>query len=166
MRSGIIAILTGALRNIAAEFDRRIAVGHENRRTEPSGDGDMLREYALSWQLRWPISRIAAAPVPAIRELGDPGGHLMPTQPTATLAHGVHHTEVRGRFRRPSLYGDLLRIETRVEDCGPGPSCSASNSTRKPAGSSWPKAPPPWWPSARTGKRRDCRRGLRMPWVK
>jgi hypothetical protein len=47
MRSGIIAILTGALRNIAAEFDRRIAVGHENRQTEPSGDGDMLREYAL-----------------------------------------------------------------------------------------------------------------------
>ena len=95
----------------------------------------------------------------------------MPTQPTATLAHGVHHTEVRvrfgdtdpygivyfasyfrychraieeflracglppeatfknvpegfglpiveawGRFRRPSLYGDLLRIETRVEE--------------------------------------------------
>ena len=40
----------------------------------------------------------------------------MPTRPTATLAHGVHHTEVRGRFRRPSLYGDLLRIETRVEE--------------------------------------------------
>ena len=95
----------------------------------------------------------------------------MPTQPTATLTNGVHHTEIRvrfgdtdpygivyfasyfrychraieeflracglppettfknvpegfglpiveawGRFRRPSLYGDLLRIETRVEE--------------------------------------------------
>jgi len=46
MHSGIIAILTGALRNIAAEFDRGIAVGHEKRQTEPRGDVDMLREYA------------------------------------------------------------------------------------------------------------------------
>ena len=95
----------------------------------------------------------------------------MPTQPTATLALGVHHTEIRvrfgdtdpygivyfasyfrychraieeflracglppeetfknvaegfglpiveawGRFRRPSIYGDLLRIETRIQE--------------------------------------------------
>ena len=95
----------------------------------------------------------------------------MPTQPTATLTNGVHHTEVRvrfgdtdpygivyfvsyfrychraieeflracglppeetfknveegfglpiveawGRFRRPSRYGDLLRIETRIQE--------------------------------------------------
>jgi acyl-CoA thioester hydrolase len=95
----------------------------------------------------------------------------MPTQPTATLTHAVHHTEVRvrfgdtdpygivyfasyfrychraieeflrawglppeetfknveegfglpiveawGRFRRPSVYGDVLRIVTRIEE--------------------------------------------------
>jgi acyl-CoA thioester hydrolase len=99
------------------------------------------------------------------------GGHLMPTQPTATLTNGVHHTEVRvrfgdtdpygivyfvsyfrychraieeflracglapeetfknvkegfglpiveawGRFRRPSRYGDQLRMETRIQE--------------------------------------------------
>jgi len=47
MRSWIIAILTGTLKNIADEFRRRIAVGYENRQTEPSGDVDMLREYEL-----------------------------------------------------------------------------------------------------------------------
>ena len=95
----------------------------------------------------------------------------MPTKPSAALAHGVHHTQVRvrfgdtdpygivyfvsyfrychraieeflracglppeetfknveagfglpiveawGRFRRPSIYGDLLRIETRIQE--------------------------------------------------
>ena len=51
MRSWIITILTGTVRNIANESYRLIAVGYENSRMETSVYVDMLREYELeiSW---------------------------------------------------------------------------------------------------------------------
>ena len=43
----IIAVLTGAFKNIADEFYQRIGVSSENQQIEKSGDVDLYREYEV-----------------------------------------------------------------------------------------------------------------------
>ena len=69
---------------------------------------------------------------------------------------GLPIVEAWGRFRRPSrLRGSAAHRDPHPGVPDQGHACSASSSTRKPAGTSWPKAPPPWWPSAADWKARE-----------
>jgi len=70
-----------------------------------------------------------------------------------------------GRFRRPAKYGELLRIETRIQEIRPKPLFSASSFILKPAGSSWRKAPPTWWPLTRPGGCGSCRNWSKVPYL-
>ena len=79
---------------------------------------------------------------------------------------GLPIVEAWGRFRRPAKYGELLRIETRIQEIRPKPLFSASSFILKPAGSSWRKAPPTWWPLTQPGGCGTCRNWSKVPYLR
>ena len=76
---------------------------------------------------------------------------------------GLPIVEAWGRFRRPSRYGDLLRMETRIQEFRTKSLLFRFEFYPETGRDLLAKAPPPWWPSAPTGRRGNCRRGLKPP---
>ena len=73
---------------------------------------------------------------------------------------GLPIVEAWCRFRRPAQYGELLRIETRLQEVRSKALIFRFEFYPETAGNWWRKARLIWWPSGRIGGRGNCRSGL------
>ena len=70
---------------------------------------------------------------------------------------GLPIVEAHGKFLRPTRYGDLLEIETRIQELRSKAIIFHFRFFPSGGNNWWPKAQPTWWPSAGNGEPWRCR---------